>query len=187
MSTGGDATARDSSRAEGRDDEQASRASMDPAPHTIGPKGPLRPVPEADTGRSGTDRRARPTPRLSKWSFGRGRRRGARRGEEVEGSFVDVYSPSMLAAILWIALMNAADSFFTIVHLQNGGQEVNPVANALLLTGRAQFVLIKSAVISVALLVLCLHKNFHLARLGLWLAAVAYTCLLAYHLVLFVV
>jgi hypothetical protein len=44
---------------------------------------------------------------------------------------------------------------------------------------------LKSAVISLALLVLCLHKNFNLARLGLWTAAVAYTCLLGYHLLLF--
>ena len=59
----------------------------------------------------------------------------------VEGSFVDLYSPGMLLAILWIALMNSADSFFTIVHLQSGGQEVNPIAGALLGTGRAEFVL----------------------------------------------
>jgi len=186
MSRGGGPDAHGSSRARRPDDEQASRVPMEPAQHSPAPSGTI-PIGVGDSGRSGTDRRAQPTPRLSRWSFGRGRRRGARRAHEVEGSFVDVYSPSMLAAILWIALMNAADSFFTIVHLQNGGQEVNPVANALLLTGRAQFVLIKSAVISVALLVLCLHKNFHLARLGLWLAAVAYTCLLAYHLLLFVI
>lgn len=164
-------------------DEGRSRASMDPVNHT--------PVPDAAdkgaAGRMGRDRRAQPTPRLSRYSFGNGRRRAARRGHEVEGSFVDLYSPPMLLAILWIALMNAADSFFTIVHLQNGGQEVNPIAGALLGTGRAQFVLIKSAIISLALLVLCLHKNFHLARLGLWLAAVAYTCLLGYHLALFLV
>jgi hypothetical protein len=179
---------------------------MEPAKQTSGVAGALplgssptaadgtEPVPGAPAGtgprvmaRGGTDRRSRATPRLSRYSFGSGRRRGPRRNAEVEGSFVDLYSPGMLAAVLWIALMNTADSFFTIVHLQNGGQEVNPIAGALLLTGRAQFVLIKSAVISIALLVLCLHKNFHLARLGLWIAAVAYTCLLAYHLILFVV
>jgi hypothetical protein len=159
---------------------------MDPAKNIPGLAGP-EPAGSAAPGRKGEDRRARATPRLSRFSFGNGRRRGARRGDEVEGSFVDLYSSGMLAAVLWVALMNAADSFFTIVHLQSGGQEVNPIAGALLVTGRAQFVLIKSAIISVALLVLCLHKNFHLARLGLWVAAVAYTCLLAYHLVLFTV
>lgn len=133
------------------------------------------------------DRRIAPTPRLSRFSLRGGRRKAARRGLEVEGSFVDLYGHGLLLAILWVALMNAADSFFTIVHLQNGGEEVNPVAGWLLLTGRTSFVVVKGTVISLALLVLCLHKNFHLARLGLWTAAVAYTCLLAYHLSLFLV
>jgi hypothetical protein len=138
-----------------------------------------------DPAQPRTDRRANSTPRLSRYSFFGGRRRAPRRTAELEGSFVDLYRPSLLVAILWIALMNTADSFFTIVHLQNGGQEVNPIAGALLTTGRLPFVILKSAVISLALLVLCLHKNFNLARLGLWTAAVAYTCLLGYHLLLF--
>lgn len=138
-------------------------------------------------GRSRTDRRDRPTPRLSPWSFVGGRRTEPRRIEELEGSFVDIYGSGLLFAILWVALMNSADSFFTIIHLQNGGEEANPLAGWLLLTGRVSFVLIKSAIISLSLLVLCVHKNFHLARLGLWTAAVAYTCLLCYHLALFFV
>jgi hypothetical protein len=173
-----------SSRTPSRDDELGSRPSMDAANQTPDRTGPEQ-VATGPYGRRGPDRRSRSTPRLSRYSFFKGRRRGARRSDEHEGSFVDLYSPGMLLAILWIALMNSADSFFTIVHLQNGGQEVNPIAGALLGTGRAEFVLIKSAVISLALIVLCLHKNFHLARLGLWVAAVAYTALLAYHLVLF--
>ena len=54
-------------------------------------------------------------------------------------------------------------------------------------TGRTGFVLLKSSVIAAALCVLCIHKNFHLARLGLWTAAGAYSALCAYHLFLFTV
>jgi len=162
------------------------RAPMDPTnTNENAPSGghsAERPV----AGHRGPDRRERATPRLSRYSFKNGRRSGARRGHEVEGSFVDLYGHGLLFAVMWVALMNAADSFFTIVHLQNGGTEANPVAGVLLLTGRVSFVLIKSSVISLALLVLCMHKNFHLARLGLWTAALAYTCLLGYHLLLFV-
>lgn len=136
-------------------------------------------------GRGPSDRRTRPTPRLSSWSIQDGRRTEPRRRTEFEGSFVDLYGSGLLFAILWVALMNSADSFFTIIHLQNGGEEANPVAGVLLLSGRVSFVLLKSTIISLALLVLCVHKNFHLARLGLWTSAVAYTCLFVYHLVLF--
>lgn len=126
-----------------------------------------------------------PTPRLSRYSLAGGRRSIVQRGEEAEGSYVDLYSNWVLFWVLWVALMNVGDSFFTIVHLQAGGVEVNPVAAAMLRTGRFGFVFIKAVMIGVALLVLTLHKNFQLARFGLWLSTAAYTALVIYHLTLF--
>ncbi len=132
-----------------------------------------------------TDRRVRPTPRLSMYSIAGGRRRAAQRADQREGSFVDAYSVWVFLWILWIAAMNVGDSFFTIVHLQAGGVEVNPVAAAMLKTGRFGFVFLKAAIISAALLVLTIHKNFSMARIGLWVSTVAYTALVTYHLTLF--
>ncbi|MEM9803130.1 MAG: DUF5658 family protein, partial [Planctomycetota bacterium] len=136
-------------------------------------------VPAVDQGRRRyvPDRRQRPTPRFSRYSFHGGRRKDPQRGNEREGSFVDLYSSKVLFWVLWVSLMNVGDSFFTLVHLQAGGVEVNPVAAALLRTGRFGFVFTKAALISVALLVLTVHKNFQLARFGLWLSTVAYTAL----------
>lgn len=114
-----------------------------------------------------------------------GRRRSVQRVEEREGAFVDLYSPWVLFWVTWVALMNIGDSFFTLVHLQAGGVEVNPIAAAMLRTGRIGFVLIKVALIGAALLVLTLHKNFQLARWGLWVSTAAYTTLVVYHLTLF--
>ena len=133
----------------------------------------------------GPDRRRAPTPRFSRYTLGGGRRQGPRRAVEREGSFVDVYGRRLFLLVLWIALMNVGDSFFTLVHLQAGGVELNPVARALLTTGRWNFVFVKSILIALALIVLAVHKNFHLARVGLWTAAGTYTCLVAYHLLLF--
>jgi hypothetical protein len=133
----------------------------------------------------GPDRRTKPTPRLSRYALWGGRRREARRREEREGSFVDVHGQRLFALVLWIALMNVGDSFFTLVHLQAGGVELNPVAKLLLTSGRWNFVFVKSLLIGIALAVLALHKNFHLARIGLWTAASTYTCLVGYHLLLF--
>jgi len=133
----------------------------------------------------GPDRRSRPTPRFSRYAMWGGRRRGPRRAEELEGSFVDVYGRRLFFLVLWVALMNVGDSFFTLVHLQAGGVELNPVARMLLTTGRWNFVFVKSILIALALIVLAVHKNFHLARVGLWTAAGTYTCLVAYHLLLF--
>jgi hypothetical protein len=136
-------------------------------------------------GWRGSDRRRARTPRFSMFSFVGGRRREVRREEEREGSFVDVYGSGLLVALMWITIANVADSFFTIVHLQSGGTEVNPIADVLLRAGLTRFVIFKSALVGLALLVLCVHKNFRIARIGLWTAAGAYTLLIAYHLALF--
>ncbi|MAF65803.1 MAG: hypothetical protein CMJ84_09120 [Planctomycetes bacterium] len=137
--------------------------------------------------RGGPDRRRRPTARLSRYSFAGGRRRAPRRAGEAAGAFVDLYDPRLLGCIVWVGLMNALDCFFTLYHLQAGGVELNPVADLLLGSGRIEFVLLKSVVISLALLVLCVHRNFRLARAGLWVAAGSYTLLVAYHLSLLTV
>jgi len=133
----------------------------------------------------GRDRRQRPTPRVSRYSLWGGRRRAPRRKGEREASFVDLYGMRLFLLVLWIALMNVGDSFFTLVHLQAGGVELNPVAKLLLETGRWNFVFSKSLLIGLALVVLAIHKNFYLARIGLWTAAGTYTCLVGYHLLLF--
>ncbi|MCP3915825.1 MAG: hypothetical protein GY711_09735 [bacterium] len=137
------------------------------------------------TRRTGLDRRSQPTPRFSRYTLLGGRRGAVRRPDEREGTFVDRYGGDVLAAVIWIALMNIGDSYFTIVHLQSGGIELNPVAARLLETGLLGFVLSKSVLIGLALLVLTLHKNFWLARVGLWIAAASYTALVGYHLMLF--
>jgi hypothetical protein len=151
-------------------------AAGTPAPSPSEPLGGARPPAR------GPDRRAQPTPRLSRFSFLGGRRRSARRGGEGANSFVDQYGLTVWGLLLWVALMNAADSFFTLLHLQNGAVEVNPFAVWMLSTGRLGFVALKSILITLPLVVLCLHKNFALARIGLGVAAGTYTLLCAYHI-----
>lgn len=140
---------------------------------------------DQEGGRSGFDRRRSPTKRLSRYSLFGGKRRIVRRGPDREGTYVDLYGLRLWCMVLWVALMNIGDSFFTIVHLQAGGIELNPVAATLLEAGRGGFVFTKSFLIGLALIVLVVHKNFFLARVGLWTAAGTYTLLVAYHLMLF--
>ena len=147
----------------------------DPAPSSASTSGMYR----------GPDRRRTPTPRFSRYALWGGRRRDFRRPEEGQGGFVDLYGAKLFVVILWIALMNVGDSFFTLVHLQAGGVELNPVAEWLLTSGRWNFVFAKSILIGLALVVLSIHKNFPLARVGLWTAASTYTLLVGYHLLLF--
>ena len=80
------------------------------------------------TPQRGPDRRSRNTPRFSKYTFSGGRRGKFRRGGEGVEAYVDVYPTRLLWLLIWIAVMNLLDSFFTLVHLQAGGIELNPFA-----------------------------------------------------------
>jgi len=142
-------------------------------------------LPQDADRRHGSDRRKNPTPRFSRYTFSGGRRVEVRRPGEYEGTYVDRYRNRIVLVVAWVALMNIGDSFFTLLHLQSGGIELNPVAAALLRSGRFGFVFWKSLMIALALLVLVLHKNFWMARLGLWISAGGYTLLNLYHLSLF--
>ena len=140
---------------------------------------------EEEQARRRRDRRKEPTPRFSRYAAAGGRRRTVRRKEEREGSFVDQHGARLWLLVFWVALMNIGDSYFTLIHLQAGGIELNPVAAFLLRSGRFGFVLTKSVLIAFALVVLAVHKNFFLARIGIWTAAGTYTLLVLYHLSLF--
>ena len=72
-------------------------SSSNPFDPPAGPEGRRRLVP---------DRRSRPTPRLSRYSLFGGRRSDPQRAEEREGSFVDVYSGSVLFWVtVWAPLL----------------------------------------------------------------------------------
>jgi hypothetical protein len=126
------------------------------------------------------ERRRRPTPMISRYSLA-----GGRRASSETDSYSDLYTAPVLVIMLAVTVLNVLDSFFTLVYLQRGGSEANPVAELLLKLGPSAFVFAKTFIMGGALLILCLHKNFQRARLGIWIGASLYIALTAYHLFLF--
>ena len=126
------------------------------------------------------ERRKRPTPMVSKYTFVGGRRASAE-----PDSYTDIYKIPVLVAMLAVTSLNVLDSFFTLVYLQRGGSEANPIADWMINHGPQFFVFFKTFVMGGALAILCLHKNFHRARIGIWLGSTLYVLLTAYHLFLF--
>jgi len=90
----------------------------------------------------GIDRRQKPTPFISRYSFFGGRRtdNGRRDGESAPG-YVDLYSPRLWALLLFFLALNLLDSHYTMIYLQRGGAEANPVALWLLGLGPWAFLL----------------------------------------------
>lgn len=130
------------------------------------------------------DRRRRPTPMLSRYSFFGGRRRAPRRAEEREGAFVDVYSPRLAALLLVFFALTVFDSVATLYYLRKGGTELNPIARWMISLGNVEFVLLKGGLTALCVLFVLLHKNFRYARAAIVIGFAFYFALAIYHVVL---
>ena len=132
---------------------------------------------------NGIDRRETPTPFLSRYSFWGGRRHT--NGPQSANTYVDVYSSKVWLALTLFLALNLMDSHFTLLYLSRGGQEGNPIAQALLNSGIQSFLWVKALGIGLAACLFCVLKNFQNGRLGIILALCLYQLLLVYHLALF--
>lgn len=144
------------------------------------------PVDGGPDQRRQSDRRAQPTPMLSRHALFGGRRRAVRRIEEREGAFVDVHGPRVLLVALAIVALNLLDAWFTLLFLSHGGQELNPVVQLVLDLGGHPwpFLLLKTVGIGCACALLVVTKNFRPARWGMAFVLIGYSVLLCWHLFL---
>jgi hypothetical protein len=129
----------------------------------------------------GPDRRRHPTPILSRYWL-RGRRRAGRRTGETEDIYVD--RPSGREWLLFAAILGLAglDGGWTLLHLDRGVEEANPLmAWFLEIGGTAGFAIAKFGVTITAASFLLLHARFRAARrLMPWVAGI-YAALVLVH------
>ena len=133
--------------------------------------------------RVGGDRRQKPTPALSVLRNG-GQRRVGRRQGDTDRTYVDHFTPGDVALLLSIFLLNILDALFTLLWLQRGGAEANPFMAFLLEMGEGAFLLQKCFVVGIWLVILLIHKNFRLARIGLYSLGAVYTLVILGHFAL---
>lgn len=134
--------------------------------------------------RTGIDRRERATGVLSRhWLIGR--RKVGRRDGERDNIYVDRYGSwdwVLVGGVLGLSLL---DMVFTLIHLQAGGTEANPVmAWALAWGGHDAFKVVKVATTVLGLVVLLVHVRFRRVRALLAVAFVVYAGVFAFHLYL---
>jgi len=109
------------------------------------------------------DRRNQPTPALSMFTV-KGQRRSFRRwGEQERGGYVDRYGSGLLFLIVLIMGLNVIDALLTMMILEDGGWEINPVVRSVIQIYGDRFWIWKFVVVSVPLILLCLHSKFRLA------------------------
>lgn len=135
--------------------------------------------------RRGRDRRAQATPMFSRFALFGGRRAGDRRTHATVNQYVDRYPVEIAVALVAIGLLCALDAVFTLLYVQKGGGEANPIMAVLL--DRAtptQFLVLKCLVTNLGLLVLCVHQNFRFVRTVIRSLLFVYAGLFAYHIYL---
>lgn len=138
----------------------------------------------ASTGWTGPDRREAdrrdaPTRLLPRPMTPARRERGRRASDH--SSYVDRYTRRDVALLLTIFLLNVGDAFMTMLWLERGGREANPVMDFFLDIGPTAFLVQKCLVVGAWLVILVAHKNFRFARLGLYASLVVYAILMVIH------
>ncbi len=130
------------------------------------------------------DRRKRPTPFISKYTFTGGQRKTIRREEDKKKYFfVDLYSTRLLITLLVLLSLNISDSYFTLTLIEeNIAAEINPIMAFFLGYGNTPFILAKFLITSVPLIILCLCKNSPVTRVLIVSVILFYFLIIAYEL-----
>lgn len=140
----------------------------------------------ASTRRILNDRRQRPTPVLSRFIL-RGRRRSFRRKEDQErGGYVDRYDSGLLFPIVLIAGLNILDALLTMMILEDGGLEMNPIVHSVIQIYGDRFWIWKFAMVSVSLILLCLHNKFRFAIPAMLGASAIYVTVVLFQIFLII-
>jgi len=95
------------------------------------------------------------------------------------------YSVRRSAVILSILCLSLADAFFTLILLERGGTELNPIMASAISSGIVPFILSKHLLTSFGLLVLCVFGYKKMAKSALISLLLFYSVLFCLHLSFF--
>jgi hypothetical protein len=110
------------------------------------------------------DRRKEPTSRWSWYTFLGRRTIFRRKGDQEKGGYIDRYSPILFFLLVLILGLNILDSLFTMMLLDLGGQEFNPFVRSFIELHGDMFWIWRFVIVSVALILLYLHRGFIMVR-----------------------
>ena len=142
---------------------------------------------ETQKRRTIPDRRRKPTPILSRYTF-LGQRKDVRRDEDRRRYiYVDQYSLRFFILLMVILLLGTADAFLTLHHVHvNNAEELNSIMDFFLGISPKMFFNVKYILTAVCLTVLCLHKNLPIVKYLLGVVFLIYFVIVLNHLYLFV-
>lgn len=96
---------------------------------------------------------------------------------------MDRYNPALLFFLILITGLNFLDSCFTMMILEKGGRELNPIVDSAITLMGTDFWIWKFLIVSVSLTILCLHSQFAGVKLAIFSLCSLYVGLVCYQLV----
>ncbi len=135
-------------------------------------------------GREHSDRRSRPTPMFSRYTFFGRRRRNRRNTDPSRRYYVDWIDGHYLRALITVVLLVLIDCFSTLHIISAGGGESNPLMAMVLELGAGWFVAVKVLSAVWGFLLLAVHRFFPVARLLAAVLLTAYGAVVVYHVYL---
>jgi hypothetical protein len=139
--------------------------------------------------RDRSDRRNRVWWAIWYGSFNPRRRNPSRRLDDSRFHSLDWYSAHLLAAAIGILLLSVLDAFMTLVLLEGGADEVNPIMGMFLYRNVAVFAAMKMGMTSVGIILMVILARYRFLRVlrvawVLYGILAAYACLIGYELLL---
>ncbi len=116
-----------------------------------------------------------------------GRRYALRRiSDQGKGGYVDRYSPRLLFFIVLMMGLNILDVLFTLMILDHKGWEFNPIVRSAIEIHGDQFWVWKFSIMSLSLILLCLHSKFRMAKMAIVALCSVYFLVILYEIVLLI-
>ncbi len=136
-----------------------------------GSKNPLHSDPREQPNEQnprGQDRRTNHKARL-KYLLFNGRREGIRREDDRNKVFFfDRYNPKLFAAITAILMLSIFDALLTLILIDHGSSELNPVMAYFLQHGLLPFIVAKYFLTSSGVVILLIFKNVFLTKIKIY-------------------
>jgi Domain of unknown function (DUF5658) len=130
------------------------------------------------------DRRKGPTLRWSWYTFFGRRRIFRRKSDQEKTGYIDRYSPILFFLMILILGLNIIDSLFTMMILDLGGQEPNPFVRSFIELHGDMFWIWRFVIVSVALVLLYLHRGFIMVRRMIITIGLVYLVIVIYQMYL---
>jgi hypothetical protein len=120
--------------------------------------------PHNEQNRRSKDRRTDHKARLKYLIFNGRRERIRREDDRLRVFFFDRYHPKLFATITAILMLSILDAVLTLILIDNGSSELNPVMAYFLQHGLLSFIIVKYFLTSIGVVILLIFKNVFVTR-----------------------